>query len=464
LSSPDAGPLFGRSVAVGGDDAAATHSRRLLTDLGATVTERTSAADVTIALEPAAVIEDWARSGAMALTGYPGRPPSPARPGAGTALRAALATTAALAALREGEPHTLPDVTLLGERAAINGSVRHPGCSTSGSARTVQAADGWCVISIARASDVDLVAALVQADIHDDVWSAISQWVRTQPAAAAVDRAQLLGLAAAGVASRETPDRQPIITRLGGVRTRSRRPLVIDLSALWAGPLCASLLEHTGADVVKVEDVNRPDGARRGPPDFYDLLHARHRSVALDLATSRGRRQLTDLIASADVVIESSRPRALQQLGVDAGAAVARGTIWTSITAYGRSGRWSNRVGFGDDVAAAAGLVAEFDGVPVPCGDAVADPLAGAHAAAATTAALLDDHGFLIDVSMRDVAAAAAAIAGEPCDVVGNEAGWTVEWDGGSCAVAPPTRRRVTGHGPASGADNDAVLCASAPS
>jgi crotonobetainyl-CoA:carnitine CoA-transferase CaiB-like acyl-CoA transferase len=224
------------------------------------------------------------------------------------------------------------------------------------------------------------------------------------------------------------------------------------------------LLAAAGADVVKVEDVNRPDGARLGPSDFYDLLHAGQRSIAVDFAASDGRREVAELIADADVVIESSRPRALHQLGIDAGAAVARGTIWTSITAYGRCGPWSNRVGFGDDVAAAAGLVAVIDGVPVPCGDAVADPLAGAHAAAATAAALLDDRGRLLDVSMRDVAAAAAAIAGEPCGVLGDpDAGWTVEWDGGSCPVAEPTRRPVVAHAAATGADNDAFFDARAP-
>jgi crotonobetainyl-CoA:carnitine CoA-transferase CaiB-like acyl-CoA transferase len=319
------------------------------------------------------------------------------------------------------------------------------------------------VISLTRPADADLVTALVRAEIDGDVWSVVSRWVAGRSADAAADRAQLLGLAAAVLPSpkntREPPRRSPVVAHRGGRRTRSRTPLVVDLSALWAGPLCASLLGYTGAEVVKVEDVRRPDGARFGSSEFYDLLHAGHRSVAFDFASSGARRQLADLVHSADVVIESSRPRALRQLGIDAHAAVGRGTIWTSITAYGRSGPWSNRVGYGDDVAAAAGLVAELDGVPVPCGDAVADPLAGAHAAAATAAALLDDSGYLLDVSMRDVAAAAAAIVGEPGAVLGSaEAGWTVTWEAGSCPVAPPTARPVVGCAATPGADNDAIL------
>ena len=67
--------------------------------------------------------------------------------------------------------------------------------------------------------------------------------------------------------------------------------LVVDLSSLWAGPLCAQLLGQAGARVVKVESTTRPDGARQGPAGFYDLLHAGQRSVALDLTSPPGGRR-----------------------------------------------------------------------------------------------------------------------------------------------------------------------------
>ena len=85
-------------------------------------------------------------------------------------------------------------------------------------------------------------------------------------------------------------------------------------------------------------------------------------------------------------VLEGSRPRALQQLGLDAAEHVAAGTVWVAISAYGRE--QAHRVGFGDDVAAAVGLVVDDGDGPYPAGDAIADPLAGATAAAAATAAL----------------------------------------------------------------------------
>jgi crotonobetainyl-CoA:carnitine CoA-transferase CaiB-like acyl-CoA transferase len=187
----------------------------------------------------------------------------------------------------------------------------------------------------------------------------------------------------------------------------------VDLSAMWAGPVAAQLLGRAGARVVKVETATRPDGARRGPARFFDALHGGHESVTVDVATSEGRGRLGALLERADVVIESSRPRALRQLGFDAERMVrARpGLTWLAITAYGRSSAWSNRVGFGDDAAVAGGLVARDDaGDPVFCGDAIADPLSGLEAVRAVGESLQRGGGEVIDVSMAQVATRYAAL------------------------------------------------------
>jgi hypothetical protein len=303
-----------------------------------------------------------------------------------------------------------------------------------------------------------------------DPWREVEAWSQHQSVESAVDRAQLLGLAAAAIPEPGRPDpldtqaasrdSRMVIASRGGVRTRHvARARVIDLSSLWAGPLCTSLLGLAGAEVIKVESTHRLDGARSGPAQFYDLLHAGHASVTLDLRSTVGVESLRALIDSADVVVESARPRALLQMGIDAATATARGVIWTSITAYGRCGPWSDRVGFGDDVAAAAGLVAKVDGTPVPVGDAVADPLAGVHAAAATAAALRSGYGYLLDVSMRDTARAAALIAEEPATMVRSSDGtWAVEWESGSALVADPVSRAPSRQAARAGHDNDRLM------
>ena len=183
--------------------------------------------------------------------------------------------------------------------------------------------------------------------------------------------------------------------------------LVVDLSALWAGPLCGDLLAGAGATVVKVESRSRPDGARRGPAAFFDLLNWRKRSVALDLQRAEGPRLLHALVQRADVVIEASRPRALAQLGISARRLVEGDgpQVWISITGYGRSGDGANRVGFGDDAAVAGGLVAWAGRTPMFCADAVADPLTGLTAANACLDALSRGGRWLLDVSMAGVSA-----------------------------------------------------------
>ena len=186
-----------------------------------------------------------------------------------------------------------------------------------------------------------------------------------------------------------------------------RDVVVADLTSLWAGPLCGALLAEAGARVIKVESLARPDGARRGPAAFFDLLNAGKESVALDLRTTDGVRALRSILAGADVVLEASRPRALEQLGIDAAATVATGRtrVWASITGHGRTGASRDRVAFGDDAAVAGGLVCWDGEQPLFCADAIADPTSGLVAAAAVMEALGAGGRWLLDISMRDVAA-----------------------------------------------------------
>jgi crotonobetainyl-CoA:carnitine CoA-transferase CaiB-like acyl-CoA transferase len=148
------------------------------------------------------------------------------------------------------------------------------------------------------------------------------------------------------------------------------------------------------------------------------------------------------LVNEAGIVIESSRPRALARFGLDAAAAAASGTTWVSITAYGRA---SNRVGFGDDVAAGAGLVAgDVDGTPLFVGDAIADPLTGL--TAAVLAATAPSGGSLLDISMSAVTLGTVTLDAykNPVRYKGKR-GWVVDTATGLVPVAEPQRRAAAG-------------------
>ncbi len=344
----------------------------------------------------------------------------------------------------------LPGPRLLGERAALAGLSRQAPRSVGGAFRALRAADGWLGLSLVRPDDVDLLPALADDELSDaelagDPWLAVSTWLAGREVGAAASRASLLGLPAAAVPPGPAPGRRPpVVSTPGGPRDDDHaRPLVVDLTSLWAGPLCAHLLGLAGARVVKVESQGRPDGARAGTPAFFDLLHAGHLSAALDFGSPGDIGALRRLLARAEVVLEASRPRALRQLGIDAEEYVAGGAVWASITAYGRTSEDAQRVGYGDDIAAAAGLVAHCGQVPYPVGDAIADPLAGAYAAAAVAAALLSPRGQLLDVSMYDVAVAAAGAPGQDAAVVATGPGtWAVSTRDGITPVAQPRARR----------------------
>jgi hypothetical protein len=389
-----------------GADAAGIEARLVLTRLAESTHDQTlarSAEQIAVASHDDA--ELWAASGAMHLTGHADRPPLfPLAP-----VASRLAGAAAVWSHLSGLP--LDGPALLGERAALRGLSRRGRTSAGGGSQILRTADGWVAVTLSRADDRELVPAWLQVDDADD--ETISNAVAVASAAATAATGQELGLAVAVVAppSASRDEQQlargthPWLISPGDGPAARGRLRVLDLSALWAGPLCANLLGLAGADVLTVDSVGRPDGARLGDPDLFALLHKGHASVPVDLRQRDDRGRLGELIGAADVVITSVRPRALAQLELWPHDQVARrpGLTWVAITAYGLTGPWSNRVGYGDDTAAAGGLVA-IDGSPVFCADAAADPCTGLYAAIAATA-VAGAGGGVVDVALREVAA-----------------------------------------------------------
>jgi crotonobetainyl-CoA:carnitine CoA-transferase CaiB-like acyl-CoA transferase len=351
-------------------------------------------------------------------------------------------------------PVQVDGARLLSERAALTGHRRRGARSAGGSCRLLPTADGWAAVSCARPDDPLLLGALIGQALTDDPWPPVAGWWLEHTGEELATRARLLGIAATPVCRPEATAPVPLAGRPVG------ELLVIDFSALWAGPLCASLLGLAGARVVKVETPQRLDGARRGNPEFYRLLHAGHRSVLLDPNTAAGRTAMAALVDAADIVIEASRPRALAGFGLDAAAAVAGGKTWVSITAAGRG---SDRVGFGDDVAAGAGLVAwTGEGTPVFVGDAIADPLTGLTAAVLAMSAPGDSSGVLWDVAMADVVAATLPEGPQTAALAARRgaSSWVLDTPDGPQPVQPPHRREPpAGEVAAPGAHTGEVLC-----
>ncbi len=327
------------------------------------------------------------------------------------------------------------------ERASYMPALARRGATACGGAtRLVRAADTMLAVALSRPSDVESLPAFLGAvddtfghlgesgtltGIDDDAWPVVAAAIARGPAGKWVEQANLLGMAVSELGETPVPHEAAPAVRSTGIPTeaavtRNSAPLVVDLSSLWAGPLCSRFLQRAGMQVIKVEDVNRPDGGRIGSPEFFAALNEGREFRRLDFRTPAGSDELRTLLMSADVVIEASRPRALKSLDLDAEILVNDGgpRVWTSITGHGRIGSGANRVAFGDDAAVAGGLVHWQGSTPCFLGDAVADPLTGMVAAAATLlawrtgrAGVSGTTSTLLDVAMARVA---AAFSGRP--------------------------------------------------
>lgn len=388
----------------------------------------------------------WAASGAMSLCGRADGPAlGPPAPLVDVLAEAAERIADRTAAL--GAPVQLDPLSTLTERAAIAGLTRQGAVSCGGASRLLPTATGWSALTLSRADDIDLLPAWLGIE-HvgaGDPWPAVTDAVLQRSAEVLARDGTALGLPVAVVGGVPSADGPPVVGALLGPAPPRRLEglMVVDLSSLWAGPLCGRILCDAGARVVKVESTSRPDGARLGSRDFFDLMNAGKQSVAVDFGTDAGRAALRALVEAADVVVEASRPRALEALGIDAPSVVAEGpSVWLSITAHGRSGDARNRVGFGDDAAAAGGAVLEDDEGLCFCTDALGDPITGMFAAAAVLDALAEGGRWLLDAGM---ARASAAVAGTQLDATGVE-------------PSDPALPSPRGHAVAMGADTEAVL------
>jgi CoA-transferase family III len=441
-----------------GDGVGTDYARQLLGGLGIDVAMTPAPPDP----HPAVA---WAQSGAMALTGAATGPAEICPAPLASCADGALAALAALART----PLRFAGSRLLGERAAIAGLSRAGSIAPGGACRLLPSGDGWLAVNLARADDWDLLPAWLEQAVAPD-WAAVAAALEARSTAALIERGRELGLALAAVmppAAMPVPWRRVLAEGPARVGPPPSPPLVVDLTALWAGPLAGHLLQQLGARVIKIESRSRPDGARSGPVGFYDLLNGGKPSVALDFATPAGRAQLRALIDAADIVLESARPRALQQLGIDAADHVRSqpGLSWISLTGYGRTPPQAGWIAFGDDAGVAAGLSALLPcagGRPIFCGDAIADPLTGIHAALAAWSSHLGGRSQLVSLALHDIVAQCIQF-GAVSDAAARREEWAEVLAQSGLGAAAPLARHRSGPARALGADTAAILAELAP-
>jgi len=199
------------------------------------------------------------------------------------------------------------------------------------------------------------------------------------------------------------------------------RPLqgvrVIDYSHFLAGPFMGRCLSALGADVIKVERPKEGDAGRAhgkfvdGQSGYFLQQNMGKRGVCVNIKDARGLDMLKRLIETADVFVENYRPGALAKLGLGYAelSKLNPRLIYCSVSAYGHTGPYADRPGFGLIAEAMSGAMAQLGNpgeAPPLFRMPIADMYAGIHGVAAVCAALLgratSGRGQHIDLSLYD--------------------------------------------------------------
>lgn len=129
---------------------------------------------------------------------------------------------------------------------------------------------------------------------------------------------------------------------------------VLDFGRYIAGPYCATLLGDMGADVIRIEKVDGSEDrflspvSENGDGAMFMQLARNKRGLTLNPMKPAGREIVKKLVATADVVVANLPPDTLKAMGLDyeSLSAIKPEIILTMISAFGRGGPYSNRVGF----------------------------------------------------------------------------------------------------------------------
>ena len=200
---------------------------------------------------------------------------------------------------------------------------------------------------------------------------------------------------------------------------------VIDLTTAWAGPLATMTLADLGAEVIKVESVQRIDSWRllnqmRPSEDGAwersmsgNSVNRNKYGITLNLTDPRAVRVFKQLVGISDVVIENYTPRVMSNFGLDYPVLkeINPSIIMLSLPGWGMTGPWRHYVGFARTVEQLSGLsqlTGYLDGGPAVVGPGmdIGDPAAGLSGAFAMLIALQHrrktGRGQYIDCSQKE--------------------------------------------------------------
>jgi len=201
---------------------------------------------------------------------------------------------------------------------------------------------------------------------------------------------------------------------LAGVR-------VLDLSNVLAGPFCAYQLALLGAEVIKIEQPDGGDLARRLGADpkaaaanmgaSFVAVNAGKQSLTLNLKDARGKEILRRLVAEADVLVENFRPGVMARLELDYARLqpINPRLVYCAISGFGEDGEFAQRPAYDQiiqGISGAMSVTGDADSAPLRVGYPISDTVGGLTAAFGICAALVEarssGQGRKLDVSMLE--------------------------------------------------------------
>lgn len=203
-------------------------------------------------------------------------------------------------------------------------------------------------------------------------------------------------------------DNKQVTGPLEGIR-------VLDCATILAAPLACQILGDYGAEVIKIEHPERPDGMRGHGQSvdnkglWWSEVARNKEAITLNLGKPEGAELFKELVKISDVVVENFRPGTLERwgLGWETLKELNPKLILLRVTGFGQEGPYASRPAFGTLIEAMSGfahLTGPADGPPTLPAFGLADSIAGIAAAAAVSMALFhrtqSGEGQMIDLNL----------------------------------------------------------------
>jgi crotonobetainyl-CoA:carnitine CoA-transferase CaiB-like acyl-CoA transferase len=148
---------------------------------------------------------------------------------------------------------------------------------------------------------------------------------------------------------------------------------ILDLGIIVAGGELSRLFGDLGAEVIKVESADYPDGLRQARvgdamSESFAWTHRNHRALGIDLRSAQGKEVFGRLVAEADAVFANFKPGTLTALGFNYETlrALNPRIVLAGSSAFGNRGPWSRRLGYGPLVRATTGVTGVWTSEDAP--------------------------------------------------------------------------------------------------